>query len=82
MKVGDLLKKYRMCSNSDVFLECVPDGEWCKLQREEVKDLRPDSLMDMTVQSFSVIDNVLTIYAMDRGAGGKTWERKEEWNEP
>lgn len=71
-----------MCSNSDVFLECVPDGEWCKLQREEVKDLRPDSLMDMTVQSFSVIDNVLTIYAMDRGAGGKTWERKEKWNEP
>lgn len=71
MKVGDFLKKYRMCSNSEVFLESVPDGEWCKLDNDELKELRPDRLMDMTVQSFSIINNVLTIYAMDKGQGGK-----------
>lgn len=82
MKVGDFLKKYQMCSNAEVFIESVPTGEWSKLKQDEVRDLRPIALMDMTMQSFSVIDNVLTIYAMDRGTGGKTWERKEEWNEP
>ena len=61
MKVGDFLKKYKMCSN---------------LNNGEVKELRPDRLMDMTVQSFSIIDNVLTIYAMDKGQGGKTWVRR------
>ncbi len=69
MKVGDFLKKYLMCSNSEVFLKSVPDGEWCKLDENEVKELRPNRLMDMTVQSFSIIDNVLTIYAMDKGQG-------------
>lgn len=82
MKVGDFLKKYWMCSNAEVFIESVPAGDLSKLKQDEVSDLRPIVLMDMTVQSFSVIDNVLTIYAMDGGAGGKTWERKEKWNEP
>ena len=76
MKVGDFLKKYKMCSNSEVFLESVPDGEWCKLDNDELKELRPDRLMDMTVRSFSIIDTVLTIYATDRGLGGKTWVRR------
>lgn len=76
MKVGDFLKKYKMCSNAEVFIESVPDGEWSKLNNGEVKELRPDRLMDMTVQSFSIIDNVLTIYAMDKGQGGKTWARR------
>lgn len=76
MKVGDFLKKYKMCSNAEVFLESVPGGEWCKLDNDELKELRPDRLMDMTVQSFSIIDNVLTIYAMDKGQGGKTWVRR------
>ena len=76
MKVGDFLKKYKMCSNAEGFIESVPDGEWSKLNNGEVKELRPDRLMDMTVQSFSIIDNVLTIYAMDKGQGGKTWARR------
>lgn len=47
-----------------------------QLDNDELKELRPDRLMDMTVQSFSIIDNVLTIYAMDKGQGGKTWVRR------
>lgn len=43
MKVGDFLKKYKMCSNAEVFIESVPDGEWSKLNNGEVKELRPDT---------------------------------------
>lgn len=66
MKVIDLLKKYRMSSNSDVFLESVPDGDFCQLKEDEIRELRPHVFMEMTVQSFEVIDNVLTIYAKGR----------------
>lgn len=66
MKVIDLLKKFRLCSNADVFLESVPGGEFCQLKEDEIRELRPSAFMEMTVQSFDVIDNVLTIYARGR----------------
>lgn len=49
MRVGDFLKKYLMCSNSEVFIESVPTGEQSKLKQDEVMDLRPSILMGMTV---------------------------------
>ena len=60
MKVKDILKKYRMCSNADVFLQA---GEELKqLTDDEIRELYPEILMDETVRSIDVIDNVLTIY--------------------
>lgn len=60
MKVKDLLKKYRMCSNADVFLQT--GGELQKLSQKEISELAPERLMTATVRSFDVIDNVITIY--------------------
>lgn len=60
MKVKDFLKKYRMCSNADVFLQM---GEELKeLSSDEIRELEPEVFMNTTVNSFDVIDNVLTIY--------------------
>lgn len=61
MKVRDFLKKYRMCSNADVFLQTT-DGEFAKLDHNKIKNLEPEALMNSTVNTFDVIDNVLTLY--------------------
>lgn len=61
MKVKDFLKKYRMCSNADVYLQTT-DGEFAKLEREEIEELKPEVLMNATVNAFDVIDNVLTVH--------------------
>lgn len=61
MKVKDFLKKYRMCSNSDVFLQ-TKDGEFAQLSTKEIENLEPEALMSATVNSFDVIDNVMTIH--------------------
>ncbi len=60
MKVKDFLKKYRMCSNSDVFLQ--KNSELMQLSANQIKNLEPDVLMSATVNSFDVIDNVMTIH--------------------
>lgn len=60
MKVKDFLKKYRMCSNSDVFLQ--KNGEFTQLSANQMKNLEPEVLMNATVNSFDVIDNVMTIH--------------------
>lgn len=61
MKVRDFLKKYRMCSNADVFLQ-TSDGEFAKLERNEIENLTPEVLMNSTVNTFDIIDNVLTLH--------------------
>lgn len=61
MKVRVFLKKYRLCSNADVFLQ-TPDGEFAKLESEEIKELNPEALMNATVNSFDIIDNILTVH--------------------
>ncbi len=61
MKVKDLIKKYNMCSNADIFLQ-TPNGEISKLERDEVQNIQPELLMNSTVNSFDIIDNVLTIH--------------------
>ena len=66
MKVKDILSKYRMCSNADVFLQ-TPDGNFCKLSRDEIQELRPEVLMRATVNSLEFIDNVLTIHLKSNG---------------
>lgn len=61
MKVRDFLKKYRMCSNADIFLQ-TSDGEFAQLKHEEIKELNPEVLMSATINSFDIVDNVLTIH--------------------
>lgn len=62
MKVKDFLKKYRMCSNTDVFLQSTSSGEFTKLDKQSILHLEPEALMTETLKSFDIIDNVLTIY--------------------
>ena len=61
MKVKDIIKKYRLASNADVFIE-HSDGAIAKLNRQDIKDVSPEFLMNATVNSIDVIDNVLTIH--------------------
>lgn len=61
MKVKELLKKYRMGSNADVFLQSS-NGKFAKLERNEIENLIPEVLMDSAINTFEIIDNVLTIY--------------------
>lgn len=63
MKVCDLLEKYRMCSNAEVRLTVVPVGTTAFIQNAELRDPQKDGVFGQTVQSFDVIDNVVTIYA-------------------
>lgn len=62
MKVRDFLKKYGMCSNSDVFLQSMSSGEFTKLDKQSILHLEPEVLMAETLKSFDIIDNELTIY--------------------
>ena len=61
MKVKDIIKKYRLASNADVFIE-HSDGSTAKLNRRDIKDVSPEFLMNATVNSIDIIDNVLTIH--------------------
>ncbi|MGN6715424.1 hypothetical protein [Anaerocolumna jejuensis] len=62
MKVIDIVGKYRMCSNSDVFVQYGSTGDMLELTKANLKGLTPDSVMMMKVNGFDVIDNVLTIH--------------------
>lgn len=62
MKVRDFFKKYRMCSNADVFLQSTSSGEFTKLDKQSILHLEPETLMAETMKSFDIIDNVITIY--------------------
>lgn len=63
MKVYDLLAKYRLCSDARVRLTVVPVGTTANVRYEELRDPPKDGVFGFSVQSFDVIDNVLTIYA-------------------
>ena len=61
MKVRDIIKKYRLCSNADVFIQA--DGAtFFQMTEEQLKEMNPETIMDATVTSIDVIDNVLTIH--------------------
>lgn len=62
VKVIDLVGKYRICSNSKVFVRYGATGDTIELKINNLKSLTPDSVMAMKVNSFDVIDNVFTIY--------------------
>ena len=57
-----MLKKYRLCSNSTVFIEDVKTGDLLELTHDDLKNLSPECFMSMTVNSFDVVDNILTLY--------------------
>lgn len=38
------------------------DGAIAKLNRQDIKDISPEFLMNATVNSIDIIDNVLTIH--------------------
>ena len=61
MKVKEFIKKFRLCSNADMVLQ-TPDGVFAKLEKEEIKNIQPEALMSATINSFDIIDNVITIY--------------------
>lgn len=61
MKVREFIKKYRLCSNAEIILQ-THDGNITKLSDEEIKDIQPEVLMSATINSFSILDNVVTIY--------------------
>lgn len=63
MKVRDLILKYRMCSNATMCLTVLPIGTTAFVRGEELRDPPKDGVFGLTLQSFDVIDNVVTIYA-------------------
>lgn len=67
MKVRDLLKKYRTCATAPVRLTVVPTGSSALLRKEDIRELPKEmEILNFTVQSFDVIDNVMTIYAKQK----------------
>lgn len=67
MKVRDLLKKYRTFATTLVRLTVVPIGSSALLRKEDIRELPNEmEILNFTVQSFDVIDNVTTIYAKQR----------------
>lgn len=63
MKVHDLLRKYRMCSDARVQLTVVPAGTTANVRYEELRDPPKDGVFALSVQGFDIINNVMTIYA-------------------
>lgn len=63
MKVHDLLRKYRMCSDARVRLTVVPAGTTANVRYEELRDPPKDGVFALSVQGFDIINNVMTIYA-------------------
>ena len=75
MKVKEIVKKFRMASNAEVFVKCdicgdviymekaVKTGDLIEITRQQLENIEPQYVMDMRVNSFDIIDNILTIYA-------------------
>lgn len=63
MKVYDFLRKYRLCSNAKVRMTVFPVGTTAFIRDEELRNPPKDGVFGLAVQSFDVIDNVVTIYA-------------------
>lgn len=63
MKVCDFVKKYRVCSNAKVRLKVSTIGMAIPLKDWDLRCPPQDGLFGLTLQSFDVIDNVVTIYA-------------------
>jgi len=61
MKVRDILGKFTISSNASVHVKCG-SVLISSLSKQEIFDLKPDRIMDATVNSFNIIDNVMTIY--------------------
>lgn len=66
MKVKDLIGRYRCCSNASVVIQT--SGETIsELTPSDVKNNRyetiiPETIMNSTVGTFQIMDNVLTIH--------------------
>lgn len=63
MKVKEIIKKLKMSSNASVIIQEVKAGSLVELTCEQTKDVEPQYAMNMKVNSFDIVDNVLTIYA-------------------
>ncbi len=63
MKVYEFLRKYRMCSNARVRIATGLRGTTANVRDEELRFLPEYGVFGLTVKSFDVIDNVLTIHA-------------------
>lgn len=64
MKVKEIVKKYRVVSNASVIIQAVKTGDMIELTKQQIKyDEVPEYAMQMKVNSFEIIDNILTIYA-------------------
>lgn len=61
MKVKQLLIKLRNNSNCDVFVQSNNSSSLIQLKKDEIKNLNGISI-EMTINSFEIIDNVLTIF--------------------
>lgn len=64
MKVKEMVKKFiPVRSNCDVFVQDGLFGDLIELTKKDIKDLTPDFVMNMTVYSFTITDNVFTIHS-------------------
>lgn len=63
MKIKAILKKYKLSSNSSVIIQEVKSGDMVELTESNLRNLEPQYIMDMKVNSIDIVDNVLTIYA-------------------
>ena len=62
MKVKELLRKYNMRSNATVRICDGKNHIAIRLENDEIKHLKPESLMMLTVYGFSITDNVMDIF--------------------
>lgn len=63
MKVKEVIKKLSLSSNASIIVQGVKYGSIIELKANELRNIEPEYIMNMRVNSFDIIDNVLTIYA-------------------
>jgi hypothetical protein len=63
MKVKEIIKKLRLCSNASVIVEGVKYGSVVELKESDLRNMEPEYIMEMKVNSMDIVDNILTIYA-------------------
>ncbi|MBS5955509.1 MAG: hypothetical protein KIC73_01205 [Clostridiales bacterium] len=63
MKVKNVLKKFMPArSNCAVFIQDGLFGDLTELSKDDLKNLTTDFIMDLSVSSLTVIDNVFTVH--------------------
>ena len=63
MKVNQLINKLQYSSNAMVVIKNVVTRDFITLQAKGISENIGSTTKDMRVNSFNVIDNVITIYA-------------------